>query len=135
MATKQHYAHDDPVRPLFRWVWACVAIMSATFLASLATLPWRLVGLPLAIAGLVIGILTSRKAFQTPGSGILKLGAPLATFSCGLFAIILAGQAFFFAPSLEYQECLEGALTLRTQQSCKNTLQHQIMPTFTGRTP
>ena len=135
MATQQHSSDDDPVRPLFHWVWACVALMGAAYLASLAILPWRLIGLPLAIAGVVVGVMTSRKAFRTPGSGILKFGAPLATISCGLFTITLAGQALFLAPSLEYQQCLADALTLRSEQACKKTLQEQIIPTLTRSTP
>lgn len=135
MPSKPLSSKDDPARPLFRWVWATVAFMFVAFLASLAGLPWRLVGLPFALVGVVLGTITSWKAFRTPGSGILKLGAPMATFSCVLFTVILAGQAFFLGPSLEYEECMDGALTLRSQQACKNTMQERIAPGFTGRTP
>lgn len=135
MPSKPHSSNSDPVRPLFRWVWATVFFMFVAFLTSLAILPWRLIGLPFAVVGIVLGCITSWKAFRTPGSGILKLGAPLATISCGLFTIILAGQAFFLGPSLEYQECMDGALTLRSQQACKTTLQNYIIPTPARRTP
>lgn len=132
MASDPYQVTTDTVRPLFRWVWLTVACMGATYLASFLLLPWRIVGLPIAIAGIVLGVITMRLAFRTPGSGFLKLAAPLSVFSCGLFAIIFSGQALFLGPMLEYQDCRNGALTLRSESACKTTLQNQIMPTFLG---
>lgn len=133
MAGNRLSSTDDPLLPLVRWLWGTVAITIATFLASLALLPWRLIGLPLAVAGVVVGGITSLKAFRTPGTGILKLGAPMATISCAFFSIMLAGQALFLGPSLEYQNCQAGSLTLRSEQICKKNLQNHILPTSNRR--
>ena len=132
MASNLYPVTEDPVRPLFRWVWSTVTCMGITYLASFLLLPWRLFGLPFAIAGMVIGSITTHKAFRTPGAGFLKFAGPLSVFSCGLLTIMLSGQAIFLGPSLEYQECLEGALTMRSESACKTTLQNQISPTFFG---
>lgn len=132
MASNPRPLTKDQVRPLFRWIWLTVTCMGITYLATLLLLPWRLIGLPFAVAGIVIGSMTTHKAFHIPGAGFLKFAAPLAVFSCGLFTIMLSGQAFFLGPSLEYQDCLKGALTLRSEAACKTTLQNQITPTFTG---
>ena len=118
----------DPARPLFPWVRASTLLMAVAYAASFASLPWRLVGLPFALAGLAVGFITCLKAFGNPGAGFLRLAAPIATLACGMVAATLGAQALFYQQSLEYQQCMENALTLGSQQQCLTNLQHQLLP-------
>ncbi|GAA1497422.1 hypothetical protein [Paeniglutamicibacter kerguelensis] len=128
MAVKPLSPGADPARPLFAWVRATILIMAVAYAASFAPLPWRLVGLPFAAAGLVIGFITCLKALRNPGAGFLRLAAPIATLACGLVAVTLGAQALFYKPSIEYQQCMADALTLSSQQQCTTNLQNELVP-------
>ncbi|MFJ6417735.1 hypothetical protein [Paeniglutamicibacter sp. NPDC091659] len=135
MAVKPLSPGADPARPMFAWVRATILLMAAAYAASFAHLPWRLVGLPFAVAGLVVGFITCLKAFGNPGAGFLRLAAPIATLACALFTATLGAQALFYQPSLEYQRCMADALTLGSQQQCLNNLQNQLLPVPPRKAP
>lgn len=135
MAVKPLSPGSDPARPLFAWVRATILLMAAAYAASFVPLPWRLAGLPFAAAGLVVGFLTCLKAFRNPGAGFLRLAAPIATLACALFTAMLSAQALFYTPSLEYQRCMEDALTLASQQQCLTNLQNQLLPAPSRKAP
>ena len=135
MAVRPLSPGADPARPLFAWVRATILVMAVAYAASFVPLPWRLVGLPFAVAGLVVGFITSLKAFGNPGAGFLRLAAPIATVACGLVALTLGAQALFYQQSLEYQQCMENALTLGSQQQCLTNLQNELLPVPPRKTP
>lgn len=120
---------------LFAWVRTTVLTMVVAYAASFAPLPWRLIGLPFAAAGLLLGFTACLKAFRNPGSGLILLAASMATLACGLFTVSLGGQALFYAPSYEYQQCMENALTLTSQQQCTTNLENQLIPAPLRRNP
>jgi hypothetical protein len=128
MASDTRPDAPDAARPLLRWVGATVLAMACTLALWYLPLPLRLAGLPFAVAGFVLGVLTSLRAFGNPEAGALKLAVPAATAACGLIAILLAGQLLFLGPSLTYQQCLADALTLRSQASCTQEYRHQLNP-------
>lgn len=116
----------DAARPLLRWVAAIIVAMAGALAGWGLPLPWKLAGLPFAVAGFVIGAITCVLAWRNPAAGVLRLGAPIATLACGLFAIPLAGQLVFYGPSLHYQQCQRDALTLRSAAACTRDFKDQL---------
>lgn len=135
MASNTRKDAPDAARPLLRWVGATVAAMACTLAGWYLPLPFRLAGLPFAVAGFVLGLVTSLKAFGNPASGVLKLAAPAATVACGLIALLLAGQLLFLGPSLHYQQCQADALTLRSEAACTQEFRNRLNPTETRIVP
>lgn len=135
MGSNTKSAAADPARPLLRPVAITIAAMAGALVFWYLPLPWRLAGLPFALAGLVAGTVTSVKAFRNPGAGMLRLGAPLATLACGLFVLPLAGQLAFYGPSLDYQRCRAEALTLRSLAACTQDYKNQLDPRETRNLP
>ncbi|MGL3806403.1 hypothetical protein ACSYDW_09925 [Paeniglutamicibacter sp. R2-26] len=135
MAVRPRSPAADPARPLLAWVRASILLMAVAYAASVAPLPWRLAGLPFALAGLVVGFTTCLKAFANPGAGFLKLAAPIATLACLLVATGLGAQALFYGQSLEYQRCMKDALTLGSQQQCLTNLQENLLPATPRKEP
>ncbi|MFL4472852.1 hypothetical protein ACIPVK_02495 [Paeniglutamicibacter sp. MACA_103] len=128
MASNTRPEAPDAARPLLHWVGATVVAMACTLTGWYLPLPFRLAGLPFAVAGFVLGLLTSLKAFGNPAAGVLKLAAPVATAACGLVALLLAGQLVFLGPALQYQQCLEDALTLRSEAACTQDFTDRLNP-------
>lgn len=128
MGSNTSTAAPDPARPLLRPVAVTIAAMAGAFAFWYLPLPWKLVGLPFAVAGFIAGAITSVMAFRNPGAGMLRFGAPLATLACGLFVLPLAGQLAFYGPSLDYQQCRADALTLRAQAACTHDFKTQLDP-------
>jgi len=119
---------SDPARPLLGWVAGTIAAMAGALCFWYLPLPWRLAGLPFAVAGTVVGAITCVRAWRNPAAGMLRLAAPVATLACGLFALPLAGQLAFYGPSLQYQQCQSDALTLRSQAACTREYIKQLQP-------
>lgn len=128
MGSNTSNAASDPARPLLGWVAATSAAMACALCFWYLPLPWRLGGLPFAVAGTVIGAITCVLAWRNPGAGMLRIAAPVATLACGLFALPLAGQLAFYGPSLHYQQCQRDALTLRSQAACSQEYKQQLDP-------
>lgn len=118
----------DTARPLRGWVAATLVAMACTLAGWYLPLPFRLAGLPFAVAGFVLGLLTSLKAFGNPAAGALRLAVPVATVACGLIALLLAGQLVFLGPSLQYQQCRTDALTLRSEAACTQDFRNELDP-------
>ncbi len=136
MAVKPLSPGADPARPLFAWVRATILLMAAAYAASFAPLPWRLVGLPFAVAGLVVGFITCLKAFGNPGAGFLRLAAPHrdpGLRPCSPRRWV--PRPCSTQPSLEYQRCMADALTLGSQQQCLSNLQNQLLPAPPRKAP
>ncbi|WP_411734758.1 hypothetical protein [Paeniglutamicibacter sp.] len=132
MASNTRREAPDAARPLLRWVGATIAAMACTLAGWYLPLPFRLAALPFAVAGFILGALTSLRAFGNPAAGVLKLAAPVATAACGLIAVLLAGQLVFLGPSLQYQQCRTDALTLRSEAACTQDFRNQLDPTNQG---
>lgn len=128
MASNTRRDAPDAARPLLPWVGATVVAMACTLAGWYLPLPFRLAGLPFAVAGFVLGVLTSLKAFGNPAAGMLRLAVPVATVACGLVAVLLAGQLVFLGPSLQYQQCRADALTLRSETACTQDFRDHLAP-------
>lgn len=126
MARKTAGDAPDAAQALLGWVGATIAAMAVSLAVWYLPLPFRLAGLPFALAGFVLGVLTGLRVFGNPAAGVLKLAVPMATAACGLMAVLLAGQWVFLGPALDYQRCRAGALTLRSEAACTGEYRERL---------
>ncbi|ASN40333.1 hypothetical protein [Paeniglutamicibacter terrestris] len=113
---------------LLPWARATIMTMAGTLICWYLPLPFNLIGLLFAAAGLVCGIVTCVIALRTPASGMLRIAAPIATLGCVLVALPLVVQLVFYGPTVAFKDCTTDALTLRSQALCTQHYQEQLMP-------
>ena len=105
-----------------------VALVVAVLLTSGLALPWKVVPLVLGVAAVVVGIMTLIKVLRS------KLGAvPVFVTSLGLAAsammVLGLGLAVATWDSTEKLEsCLDNALTMAAEDSCKSEFSNGILP-------
>ena len=105
-----------------------VALVIAVLLTSGLALPWKVVPLVLGVAAVVVGIMTLIKVLRS------KLGAvPVFVTSLGLAAsammVLGLGLAVATWDSTEKLEsCLDNALTMAAEDSCKSEFSNGILP-------
>jgi hypothetical protein len=121
---------DQPVVEEFRstsaWVRASILLMVFAYFFYSAPLPWRLGAVVLGAAGVVTGIVTTIKVFRGTVPGIMRFTVPLATLACLVFTLATGGQALFYGPTLEYEQCRQEALTDRSQAQCQRDYEQKL---------
>ncbi|MFC7403188.1 hypothetical protein [Citricoccus sp. GCM10030269] len=97
-----------------------------TYLASVLTLPWKVVTLPCAAAGLVWGVVALTRTSHVTSPWMLRLAAVAGMAGCLLFGVIASAQIVFWDATEQFEDCTSGALTDRALENCSRVYTEQL---------
>jgi hypothetical protein len=98
-------------------VWLA-GMLLLTYLASVLPLPWKVVSLAFAAAGIVFGILCLVRTARVPAPWVLRVGAVAGMAGCALFGFVAASQIVFWEATTSFEDCTAGAITERALERC-----------------
>ncbi len=106
-----------------------MTLLVATLVCSFLPLPFALAGIVFGVWGVVQGLRVLGRLARARSAG-RRVGGHLAV-ALGLGAMIvvvleLGGQAVYLRPSLDRQDCLDGATTLAAQQDCDRAFTRRV---------
>lgn len=107
-------------RPAGSMLLALLGCLLGTYLASTFVLPWKLLTLPFAVAGLVFAVMALRRTTAAKTPMLLPVAATAGLLGCVFFAGIVVAQAIFWDSTADYEQCMAEALTDRAGHECSN---------------
>lgn len=111
------------LRDALLWV---AGMLLLTYLASLLTLPWKAVALPLAAAGLVCGVVALVRTAHVKSPWLLRFATAAAMVGCAVFGFVASAQILFWDATEQFEACTSSALTDRALENCTGSYTEQL---------
>ncbi|MDO4919321.1 DUF308 domain-containing protein [Kocuria sp.] len=122
---------DDSARLRFAALGAGLAVLASALITGEAIA--TAVGVALALAGVVMGIITLVRSRGSSARGLLIALGVVAVLWGALNAVSGGSRLVVWPATQAYQECTEQALTLSSQQTCRQQLNDNVWNHFAGR--
>ncbi|QCU78743.1 hypothetical protein E7744_11760 [Citricoccus sp. SGAir0253] len=122
MSTSPRRTPADPELARYRslrdaLVWLA-GMLVLTYLSSVLVLPWKVVSLGFALAGIAVGVLALVRTARIASPWVLRMAAAAGLVGCALFGFVAAAQVVFWDATTSFERCTDGALTERAVQRC-----------------
>ncbi|MDI3331331.1 MAG: hypothetical protein QJR09_11465 [Micrococcus sp.] len=114
-STDHRLARYHSLRDALVWL---AGMLLLTYLASVLPLPWKVVSLAFAAAGIAFGILALVRTARLPAPWLLRVGAVAGMAGCALFGFVAASQIVFWEATTAFEDCTAGAITERALERC-----------------
>ena len=118
-----------------RWLRIFLLSLLAALLTSSLLLPWKVLGLVLALVAVTAGVVALVKTVRAGLSRFMVVATSLGVFAA-LFLTAGSGASVILWPvTQEYEDCQAQALTLRAERQCQDELRNLggLLPGGTGR--
>lgn len=105
-------------------LWLRVFLLSllCALLASNLLLPWKLVGLALALFAFAAGITTLVKAVRAKMSRFVVLLVSLGVVTAAFLGVGAIASVALWPVTAQYEDCMSRALTLQAERTCQDEL-------------
>lgn len=111
--------------------WLLLAII-VSYIGLQMPLPYRLLALVAGLVGLVGGILFLVQCFRHRLPALMHVSAIAAVLCCGMFTMTATVQTVFWQATATFDECVDGALTERSEMQCYSDLEDDMTGLFPG---
>ena len=107
------------------------SLLAIAVVATLAPLPWTLIGLPAAAGACVVAVIAMIAMRRGANTGLwLAMGVGLAL--SGLLALTFAFEAVFYREFSTFQECKMDAITVGATSACQKEFEDAVDARLTG---
>jgi hypothetical protein len=123
---------DDTRRSYARIIgWLVLALVIA-FAGLQMPVPWRLATIAASLVGVSVAVFLLVRSIRRKLPVTIMVGA-LVFITCFGFFLFTAGfQAIFWEASVQFDECLRGAVTERATQRCYDTYEQDMLDSIPG---
>lgn len=111
--------------------WLLLAII-VSYTGLQLPLPWRLLALIAGLAGLVAGVVFLVQCFRRRLPALMHISAIAAVLCCGMFTMTATVQTVFWQATAAFDDCVDSALTERSERQCYTELEDDMTGLFPG---
>lgn len=110
-----------------KWLgWGMLAVLLAWGAAQMP-LPYKLAAAAAGVAGVALGILMIVRSVRAKAGVMMHLAAVFTGLCCGLFGLSAGAQAIFWDATVEYEACLDRAVTDRAENQCVQDYEQNML--------